>query len=275
MWSSEKLDLNAYLNRIGYTGDTPRPDLATLRKLHRAHVEQVPFENLEIMLGRPVLLDLESLQDKMITRRRGGYCHEQNSLFAAVLERIGYTLTGRAGRVVQGEPGKILPPTHMLLIVEIDGERWLADVGFGSEGPRLPIRLRENEEVRHGEWSYALGRDADGVWMLRGLRPEGWVDLYSFTEDPAFPPDYFVYNYYVSTHSRSPFTRRPVVQVSAMKDRTALLGSRLAVIRPDGTTDEREVSGSELGSVLDEVFGLTLSEEELAVLGERQRAIGG
>jgi N-hydroxyarylamine O-acetyltransferase len=92
VWNSDELDLDAYLDRTGYRGPLD-PNAATLRGLHRCHVETIPFENLEIMLGRPVDLDLGSLQAKLVTQRRGGYCYEHNLLFAAVLERLGYAIS--------------------------------------------------------------------------------------------------------------------------------------------------------------------------------------
>src|SRR5690349_15099497 len=126
------LDLDAYLDRIGYAG--PRlPTRRVLEGLHLAHTTHVPFENLDILLGRPIRLDLDSLQAKLVRDRRGGYCFEQNTLFAAGLEQMGFAVTRLAARVRFGA-SRLLPRTHMLLRVDVEGEPFLADVGFGGSG---------------------------------------------------------------------------------------------------------------------------------------------
>ncbi|SUA43176.1 Arylamine N-acetyltransferase [Nocardia africana] len=115
-WDGAALDLPAYLARIGFTGE-PAPTLDTLRALQYAHTTTIPFENIEPVLKRPVLLDLPSLQDKIVRSRRGGYCYENVGLFAAALERIGFGVTGLHGRVSMGARGEIRPATHALLRV--------------------------------------------------------------------------------------------------------------------------------------------------------------
>ncbi len=134
------LDLAAYLQRVGYGGSLD-PTLETLRALHLAHTSAIPFENLDIPLGRGISLELADLQAKLVASRRGGYCFEQNALFAAVLESLGFKLLRLAARVRFGAT-EIRPRTHMLLEVEVDNEPWLADVGFGCAGLRFPIAMR-------------------------------------------------------------------------------------------------------------------------------------
>ncbi|GAA1460710.1 hypothetical protein GCM10009603_23410 [Nocardiopsis exhalans] len=132
-WHGGDLDLDAYLARVDLSDDLP-PTLDTLTAVHRAHLATIPFENLNLLLRRPVLLDVPALTDKMVRRRRGGYCYEQNLLLAAVLDRLGFTLTAFSARVLMGGDGRPRPSTHALLRVEVDGEPWLADVGFGGGG---------------------------------------------------------------------------------------------------------------------------------------------
>src|SRR5262249_12522387 len=124
------LNLDAYFARIGYTGER-RAAHAVLDAVHLAHATSVPFENLDIFLGRPIRIDLESVQAKLVHARRGGYCFEQNTLFAAVLEQLGFPVTCLAARVRLGA-SRVLPRTHMVLKVEAEGASWLADVGFGT-----------------------------------------------------------------------------------------------------------------------------------------------
>ncbi|MFD0852221.1 arylamine N-acetyltransferase, partial [Actinomadura adrarensis] len=126
-WQGDLLDLDAYLHRVGYDGDRS-PSLDTLRALQRAHVTSVPFENLEIYLGREIPLGVEALQEKMVRHRRGGYCFEHTELFAAVLERLGFSFTALTARVQLGEE-KLRSATHALLRVEADGGLWICDVG--------------------------------------------------------------------------------------------------------------------------------------------------
>lgn len=264
-WSGEELDIDAYLARIGFEGD-PKPDTGTLRALHRAHVAAIPFENLEIMLGRGVPLDLPALQDKLVRRRRGGYCYEHNLLFAAVLERIGFRVRGLGARVRLGT-SSLLPVTHMLTRVRGDGdEDWLCDVGFGAAGLREPMPLRAGAQVPQGSWEFALKEEAEGVWVLAGRGSDEWRDLYAFTLEQRHPVDYVVMNHYTSTHPRSAFIRRPVVQRAASRAQHMLTGADLVIASADGQRLERAVRADELTSVLDREFGIELSDDDLAVL---------
>src|SRR5919198_5965296 len=118
--------LDSYLERVGYTGDL-RPTYEVLEALHLAHATHIPFENLDILAGRPIRLDLESLEAKLVKARSGGYCFEQNALFAGVLDAIGFDVTRLAGRV-RYRVSFVLPRTHMTLLVNVEGGTWLADV---------------------------------------------------------------------------------------------------------------------------------------------------
>ncbi|MFD0887278.1 arylamine N-acetyltransferase [Streptosporangium algeriense] len=193
-WDSEALDLAAYLARISYEGDLA-PTVRTLRALQRAHSGAIPFENLEIILGRPIPLDLEALQDKMVRGARGGYCYEHTRLLAAALERLGFGVTGLAARVRMGSD-RLRAATHALLLVEVpgspgspgspgdggnggdSGSRWICDIGFG-EGPIEPIELAEGTESAQGGWRFRLDRLTPQEWVLRSLRRSA----------PDSPPD--------------------------------------------------------------------------------------
>lgn len=267
-WNGEELDLDAYLTRIGYGGET-KPDVATLYALHRAHLASIPFENLEVVLGRPVLLDVAALQDKMVRRRRGGYCYEQNLLFAAALERVGFQVKGLGARVRAGASAT-RAVTHMLLNVEADGEEWHCDVGFGADGLLEPLPLREGaaarQNVRQGEWRYGIEVEEEDVRVLRTGRPDGWLDLYAYTTARCLPVDYVVMNHYTSTHPRSPFIRRPVLQRAAPDVRRRLIGTHLTRTRPDGSSDERDVPVGELRETFVGEFGVALDDADIAEL---------
>ncbi|MEV0323196.1 arylamine N-acetyltransferase [Streptomyces sp. NPDC050658] len=263
-WNGEELDIAAYLTRTGHQGPV-KPDLETLRALHRAHVASIPFENLEMMLGRPVPLDLAALQEKLVRQRRGGYCYEQNLLFAAVLERIGFAVTGLGARVRAGASTR-RAVTHMLLKVEADGREWHCDVGFGAEGLLDPIPLETGVDVRQGEWRFGIVEEPGGARVLRTEHSGDWFDLYEYTLEERITADYVLMNHYTSTHPRSSFIRRPVIQRAAPEARRTLVGDHLTVTRPDGTVDERDVSVDQLRDVLAREFGVELSDDDSAEL---------
>ena len=146
-WNIDRLDLSAYLRRIDYASEKT-PTAQTLARLHRAHLAAIPFENLDIVLGRGVDVELDSVQAKLVHRRRGGYCYEHALLFAAVLERLGYAVDRSLARV-GGDIERPRARTHMALQVRAGAERWLADVGFGS-GLLEPIVLQHRRRAYPG-----------------------------------------------------------------------------------------------------------------------------
>ena len=257
-WATELLDVDAYFARIAYEGSR-RPTADTLRDLHRAHIATIPFENFNIPLGRGISLQIEDLQEKMIHQQRGGYCFEHNLLFSALLERLGYRVERLAARVALG--GRLQARSHMMLIVEADGEEWLADVGFGS-GLLEPLPFHDGSTMRQGDWTYGLGND-DGTWKLRSLTPDGWVDLYVFTREPHPWVDYVMMNHYTATHPDSPFVGQLVAIRATPTHRHVLRGGKFATVRPDGTMDAWDVTEEILDVTLQRTFGISLNPDEL------------
>lgn len=247
-------DLPAYLRRIGL-GAPPPATAEGLAALHRAHAGAVPFENLDILLGREIRLDLPSLEAKLVAARRGGYCFEQNTLFAAVLADVGFPVTPLAARVRLG--GRTDGPrTHMLLSVRADGRDWLCDVGFGGGGPWEPLPLEPCGEVAQGLWRFRLVEDG-GERVLQNMGPSGWRDLYGFTLEPQRPADYVVANHYTSTHRDSSFTKVAVAQRSSAAGALVLRGSVFQVLRPGEAPAETPApEGDALLDLLRERFGL-------------------
>ncbi|MFE4973108.1 arylamine N-acetyltransferase [Kitasatospora sp. NPDC056651] len=273
VWGGDRLDLDAYLARTGYEGERePTPEV--LRALHAAHVTALAFENLEVVLGRPVRLDLESLQAKMVRGRRGGTCCEQTLLYAAALDAIGFTFTATASRVRVGED-RLRPATHYSLRVEVGGEEWFSDVGFGAECLLEPLRLRAGEVVRQSGWTYGLVREegptpgAAGPLVLRRLGRDGWFDLYAIGVEPRFPIDFTVTSHFTSTHALSPFHRRLLAQRPAADRRLALRDTELRRRLPDFTEEKRRVAAAELPGLLEEEFGVVLEAEDGAALVAR------
>ncbi|MFE3261599.1 arylamine N-acetyltransferase [Nocardia sp. NPDC059091] len=269
-WQGADLDLDAYLARIGFTGERT-PTLATLREMVRAHTTTIPFENLEIILGRGIPLDPEALQDKLIRRRRGGYCYENVGLFAAALERLGFEFTAMSGRVTRGATN-LRPATHALLRVKAvdDDRRWLCDVGFGW-GPVEPVELAPDRgEFSAGAWRFRLERSIDAaggeLWTLYQFGRDGWVDRYTFVTTPQYRVDFAVGNHYVSTSARSPFTTRPFVQRFHAEVHHQLDGTTWTTSYPDGSEEVRELEVAELPKVLAEVFDVELDQADAAQL---------
>ncbi|MFY0989601.1 arylamine N-acetyltransferase family protein [Halomonas sp. C05BenzN] len=274
-WETPLLDLEAYLARIDYRGPLT-PTLATLRALQRAHLQAVPFENLEIVTGGEIRLDLESLQDKLVRRRRGGYCHEQNTLFATVLDRLGFAVAGRSARMLMGvDAGRITAIGHTILDVTVEGRQWLVDVGVGNVGPREPVPLEEGVEVRHGRWEYRLERSPLGYWLLRHRRHDGWFNLYQFGDERHFRADFEEHNYLASHHPGSPFVRRIVAQRNGDAERLALTDLELKTFRPGEAPELRRIGVEALPGVLRERFGLVLSPEQEAILLRRAESLAG
>jgi N-hydroxyarylamine O-acetyltransferase len=251
--SSLPLDLQPYAARIEYTGEFA-PTLRTLRDLHLAHATHIPFENLDILLGRPIRLDLDSLIAKLIHGKRGGYCFEQNALFAAVLETVGFPVKRLAARVRMGST-EVRARSHMLLAVEADGETWLADVGFGGEGLLLPLLLKSLEPQRHFGWQYRLVNE-NNQHVLQSLRPEGWFDLYSFTLEAQHPADYEVSNHFTSTYPGSPFVTRLIAQQPGKDVRLTLVNRQLTEQRPDAIAEVTLEDDDALLEILARRFGL-------------------
>lgn len=249
----QSLDLDAYLCRIGYTG-AQVPTLEVLDGLHLAHATHIPFESLDIQLGRPIRLDLESIEAKLVRSGRGGYCYEQNTLFAAVLERIGFRVTRLAARVRKGA-SRVLPRTHMLLNVDVAGSPWLADVGFGTGGLLKPVAMLPGQVARQFAWSFRLVEE-HGLLVLQSLAGGAWQDLYAFTLEPQYPVDFEMANHYVSTHPNSRFVQTLAVQRQTPTACYMLRNRELTIVTGDVVETTRIDDDESLLHVLAETFGL-------------------
>jgi N-hydroxyarylamine O-acetyltransferase len=202
--TADQLRLDDYLRRIGYRGPR-RADLATLAALHAAHVDAIPFEGFDPLLRRPVHLGLGAVQDKLVGSRRGGYCFEQNVLFKAVLEALGFAVTGLTGRVRWMSPpdSPLGPREHMLLKVDLPEGAYLADVGFGACLLDTPLVFKADVEQRTAMGTYLLS-ESDGMFTLRAKQPDGWRVMYMFDLHPQIHADFELGNWYTSTSPGTP-----------------------------------------------------------------------
>lgn len=256
------LDLDAYLARIGL----PRPDhadLDTLAAVHAAHAQTIPFENLDPWTGSTVALDLDALQAKLVQGRRGGYCYEHNLLLGAALRRIGFSVLDLAARVRWNvAEGVVRPRTHMLLVVSLEGERFVVDAGFGGMTMTAPLRLerRGPQATPHGTFRVQREGGADAVQVeLAGA----WKTLYTFTHDPQLLSDYEMSSWYLCNHPDSLFRSLLVAARPSPEGRWALRDRLLTLHRPDGSSETQTLrSVAELKQALAGNFGIELSRIE-------------
>jgi len=246
-------DLDGYLARIGLDG---RPDLAAI---HRAHVNSIPFENLDPATGAAVSLDPDQIEAKLVTRRRGGYCFEQNLLLKAALESVGIRdVTPMLARVRQGRSTEPRPRSHLVLRVVVDGAAWHADVGFGGDTLLEPLPFGPGADVEQSGWRYRTVRDGPEN-VLQTWRDGAWMDLYGFIPEPVELIDIDVANWYTSTNPRSPFVAGIFVAIQRPGLRRTLMTvegqAQLTERTPDAVT-VRPVRADDVADTLADAFDL-------------------
>mgnify|MGYP000704016080 FL=1 len=250
-----EFDLDKYLARIGYRGPLT-PTFETLAGLQATHVDAIAFEGIDPLLGRPVNIDLASVQAKIVDGRRGGYCFEQNALLKAALDAIGFAVTPLSARVRwrldAGAP--LTPRTHMMLKVDLPEGPHLADVGFGSCLLDTPLRMVSDIEQPTAMGTFRLTQ-ADGLHWLAAKQPAGWRTMYAFDLVPQIHADYMLGNWFTSTSPLTPFT-----SVLILEARYRLVNRRLVIEARDGEVRNEQIieTPEALRSAIDELFGVTL-----------------
>ncbi|MFI5907571.1 arylamine N-acetyltransferase [Dactylosporangium sp. NPDC051541] len=245
--------MDDYLARIGIDERPHRPDLATLRRVQRAHLGSVPFENLSIHLGEPVALDDEGLLDKIVKRRRGGFCYELNGALALLLRDLGYTVTLHSARTWNGTAFGF-PFDHMVLRTVVDETPWLVDVGFGKFAHH-PLRLDTSEPQADPDGVYTV-TEADGEHVVTGPREAE----YRIDPRPYRLRDFGPTCWYQQTSPRSHFTKGPTCsRVTADGGRVTLGGNRLIRTGATGTRAERTLTDDETMDTYRTEFGIELS----------------
>jgi len=247
-------NIDAYLERIGLRGPV------TLASVHRAHATSVAFENFDSYSGRPVSLDLAHLEDKIVTRGRGGYCFEHNLLLMAALESIGLDdVAPMLARVRLGPAGSPRPLNHLLLRVVDDGTAWLADVGFGGGGLLDPVPLEPGVESDQSGWRYRIVEDGLEV-VLQVVNDDAWTDCYGFVPEPAQMVDIEVNNWYTSTHPESGFVTGIFAGARRVDRCVSLFAGDAATLveRPvGGASTVTSVAIDEAPALLAELLGIT------------------
>lgn len=263
--AESEIDIAAYVARTGYAGPLA-PTRETLVGLHRAQAYSIPFENLDIHLGRPIGLDAASLSRKLLAERRGGYCYELNGLFGRVLRQLGFAVTNLVGRnLIAGAP--LRPRAHQLLLVEAEGRPWVADLGFGGNTLLEPIPLEIDPAHRMGFDTYRLQAAPQHNYHLQLLLDGQWQSLYTFTLDEAQPSDYQMMSYFYSNSPDSPFRQQRICARATPEYRATLVDRELKIRQPDGrATATLLADEAAYAAALRQHFGLHLSEGQVARL---------
>ncbi len=249
---ADNFDLKRYFERIDYQGEA-LPDHVTVAQIMHQQLCTVPFENLDVISGKGVSLKPEDIVDKIVFRRRGGYCFEVNGLFAMALEALGVPF-----RFIGCRPMTIpvrRPRTHMAILAMLDGEEWLCDVGFGSYGIRAPMRLAQRGEVRQDHDVFELLPLDNSEFILRASVDGDWANQYSFDLSHHEWIDFMPANWLTSTYPESLFVQKLVVMKQTPDGRAILFGDRLKIV-DKGQITVREVAKKEIPKVLSEAFGL-------------------
>ena len=261
------LDLNRYFDRINFRG-VAEPNLDVLQDLVTAHTQTIPFENLDPVMGVPVDdLGPEALTYKLVDRRRGGYCYEQNGLMGCVLSEVGFRVRRLAGRVIWMRPPDAPFPaqTHTVLAVTFPGSQgsYLVDVGFGGQTPTSPIRIETGSVQRTTHEPYRLEDRRDGLVLQALIRGE-WVPLYEFTTRTQPEIDLKVGSWFVSTHPSSHFVTGLMAARVTDDARLNLAGRNLTVHRADGSEKIRLRDAAAVVDTLAERFRINVAD-----VGER------
>jgi N-hydroxyarylamine O-acetyltransferase len=251
-------DLDGYLARIGWTG--PRAaTFATAAGVLRAHMTLIPFENLDVLLGRGVRIDPDSVYDKLVASGRGGYCFEHGTLLQSALTHLRFDPVVHTARVVLLRPRSEAAQTHMFLTVQLDGRRFVLDPGFGGHAPMVPVPI--DSDARDGPDVHRMVNRGH-EWVLEAQLDGTWTPLWSSTLEPAEPVDFVMANHFVSTFPTSPFVTNLMMRAMTPTARVSVM-NRVVTRRHDGGEEKQVLeSRTALRSLLNEHFGFDLPEAE-------------
>lgn len=253
---AENFTLQSYFDRIGFHDDA-KADIATLTKMMRCQLFTVPFENLDVQAGKVVSLVPEEIAEKILCRNRGGYCYEVNGIFAMALEALGIPYQFVAARPMFYPVKR--PKTHMAIVLKIDGEQWLCDLGFGSYGIRAPMRLSLIDvEVKQDFDTFMLSKTNNNEYILKALVEGEWENQYGFDLYPQEWIDFVPANYLNSTHPDTIFVQKLLIVLHHQTGRKILVGDMLKTVE-NGQMEKQTISPEDRVAILSRQFGLTLN----------------
>lgn len=257
----EGIDLDGWLERIGYSAPL-EPTLDVLREVVKCYMAAIPFEAIDVLLGRGIDLAPAAIDRKLLAGHRGGYCFEHASLMRRALQAIGFPVEQHLARVRvrTGLEGPAPRPTHASLKVEAADRRWLVDVGFGGFVPNAPL-IWQRDKCQHTAYGdFRLTATRDGR-LLESLHRERWWPLYEILDFNWQTADFEVANHYTATHPESNFRRNLMVALTGVNERTTLAGNRFKRVAVDGSHEEHTLDAAELADVLASEFGLPVEAD--------------
>jgi arylamine N-acetyltransferase len=263
------MDLDAYFARIGY-GGSRAPDLSALADIIGHHAASIPFEAIDVLLGKGIDMHPRAVFDKLVTNRRGGYCFEQNGLLLDVLTALGFAASVRLARVLWMRPADAAPAaaTHMVVVVHLDGRDYLADTGFGNGTPTIPLAIDTREPQPTPLETFRLRASSDGH-VLEMRMGEHWSPVYDVLAHVPEAGDLADANRFTSTHPESRFRRDLMLARATREARYLLLGNRLMIRPGRGSAEVRTLDGpAALTEVIEAVFGLEVEPEWQTLLAQ-------
>ncbi|MCE5181585.1 MAG: arylamine N-acetyltransferase [Betaproteobacteria bacterium] len=253
---AENFTLQNYFDRIGFRRDA-KADISTVTEMMRRQLFSVPFENLDVQAGKVVSLVPEEIVEKIIYRNRGGYCYEVNGLFAMALQALEIPYQFVAARPMFYPVRR--PKTHMAIVLKVDDEEWLCDLGFGSYGIRAPMRLNLIDiEVKQDFDMFLLNKTNDREYLLKALVDGEWTNQYAFDLSPQEWIDFVPANYLNSTHPDAIFVQKLLIVLHDQTGRKILFGDVLKTVA-NGNVEKQTIAQEDRVSILSNKFGLTWS----------------
>ncbi|MCF8474199.1 MAG: arylamine N-acetyltransferase [Emcibacter sp.] len=255
------VDLDGYFERIGYYGSR-NATLETLKSIQQLHIDAIPFEAIDVLLGRGIDITAEAIYNKLIVARRGGYCFEHGGLLKRVLSSIGFDVSGLIARVKwMSEPNSAPPPrSHMVLCVQIEDKSWLVDVGFGGCVPTAPLSFGTSEPQETNHETYRLTPARQGH-LLEVMLDGVWKPVYEVSREEQLEVDFVTPNWFTSTHPQSIFCKNLMVARTTPEARFTLLANRLTIRRQGQKLEQHLLSVDQIERALSDIFNLTVDPE--------------
>ena len=253
------MDISGYLERIGFTDGGSAAE--NLRRLHKGHITHIPFENVDVLNGKALSLKTEALYDKMVTRRRGGYCFEMNGLFRDMLREMGFEAYSVLARISRGEAG-FGGYNHRMTVAYADGKRYACDVGYGGDCFVEPILLEPGlEQTTHGETYRMVEGNRQVQYCIQIKRNGTFVDLLGFNDTPTIDEDFVIANFYTNFSPDSGFRKMMMLNLFTETGRYSMF-NYLLTIRDGEKTEKRTVTHEELPEVMRRYFGIDAVPEQ-------------
>ena len=245
----------AFLARIGLSGTPITHTVDFLGAVQTACVLTIPYENLDILAGKPVSLDGEDIYRKIVTEHRGGYCFELNALLHRMLAEMGFAVESRFARYLRGESA-IPFRRHRIVVVTLDGAEYMLDIGVGQVAPRLPLKLTAGEIQEQNGETYCFDRDESLGWVLSDLHKGAWRQYISFTCERQYEEDFIPASFWCEKHPDSPFNKGNMIAIKTPAGRKTVDGNVYKEFRGDTCIHEEIMDETRTCEILAAAFGL-------------------